>query len=85
MAICVFYSTLLNFVFAGRLGISPIALGLMCMCESVWAKEEATVEEEKNGYGVCTLEYQFGGCFIIILWALLLYCATIRQVVGDVG
>ena len=31
MAICVFFSTLLNFLFAGRLGISRMDLGLMCL------------------------------------------------------
>ena len=30
MAMCVFCSTSLNFAFAGRSGISPMALGLMC-------------------------------------------------------
>ena len=30
MAICVFCSTLLNFVFTGRLSFSPMAFGLMC-------------------------------------------------------
>ena len=34
MAMCVFCSTLLNVVFAGRQGIRPMALGLMCL--SVW-------------------------------------------------
>ena len=31
---CVFCSTVLNFLFAGRLGINPMDLGLMCpsMC-----------------------------------------------------
>ena len=28
---CVFCSTLLSFVFAGKLGISPMDLGLMCL------------------------------------------------------
>ena len=31
MAMCVFCSTLLNFVFASTLGISLVALGLMCL------------------------------------------------------
>ena len=31
MAMCVFCSTLLSFVFAGRLGINPMDLGLMCL------------------------------------------------------
>ena len=31
MAMCVFCSTLLRFVFAGRLGINPMDLGLMCL------------------------------------------------------
>ena len=31
MAMCVFWSTLLGFVFAGRLGIDPVDLGLMCL------------------------------------------------------
>ena len=31
MAMCVFCSTLLSFVFAGKLGISPMDLGLMCL------------------------------------------------------
>ena len=31
MAMCVFCSTLLGFVFAGRLGINPMDLGLMCL------------------------------------------------------
>ena len=30
MAMCVFCSTLLSFAFAGRLGINPMDLGLMC-------------------------------------------------------
>ena len=30
MAMCVFCSTLLSFVFTGRLGINPMDLGLMC-------------------------------------------------------
>ena len=30
MAMCAFYFTVLNFVFTGRLGISPMALGLIC-------------------------------------------------------
>ena len=30
MATCVFYTTLLNFVFAGKLGISRMDLGLVC-------------------------------------------------------
>ena len=29
-AMCVFYSTLLGFAFAHRLGINPMDLGLMC-------------------------------------------------------
>ena len=32
LAMCVFCSTLLDFVFAGRLGINPMDLGLMCLC-----------------------------------------------------
>ena len=51
MAMCVFCSTLLNFVFAGRLGINTMDLGLMCV--SLWAEEEATIEEEENDDGVC--------------------------------
>ena len=31
MAMCIFCSTLLSFVFAGRLGINPMDLGLMCL------------------------------------------------------
>ena len=31
MAMCVFCSTLLNYIFVGRLGISPMDLGLMCL------------------------------------------------------
>ena len=31
MAMCVFCSTLLSFVFAGKLGINPMDLGLMCL------------------------------------------------------
>ena len=31
MAMCVFCSTLFSFVFAGRLGINPMDLGLMCL------------------------------------------------------
>ena len=30
-AMCAFCSTLLSFVFAGRLGINPMDLGLMCL------------------------------------------------------
>ena len=30
LAMCVFCSTLLNFVFAGTLGIGPMDLGFMC-------------------------------------------------------
>ena len=31
MAMCIFYSTVLSFVFAGGLGINPMDLGLMCL------------------------------------------------------
>ena len=31
MAMCVFCSTLLSFAFAGRQGITPLDLGLMCL------------------------------------------------------
>ena len=31
MAMCVFCSTLLSFVFVGRLGINPMDLGFMCL------------------------------------------------------
>ena len=59
MAMCVFCSTLLNFVFAGRLGINPMDPRYQPygpwphVLEFVWAHEEATIEEEENDDGVC--------------------------------
>ena len=51
MAMSVFCSTLLSFVFVDRPRIPPMDLGLMCL--SVWAQKEATIEEEKNDDGAC--------------------------------